>query len=52
MRATIVLLIALIVSSCSARSNCTAHPGADVDINKGETIQEKVTPKGEIRCTF
>jgi len=52
MRVTIVLLTLLILSSCSTNSTCTLKPGADINISKGETVREKITPKGEVACSF
>jgi hypothetical protein len=52
MKAIIALLILISLSSCASKTSCTANPGADIDLRKGETIQEKVTPKATISCNF
>ena len=51
-RAVIILTLAIVLANCSAKTSCIARPGADIDVSKGETIQEKVTPRAEVSCNF
>ena len=51
MKATILILTALLLSSCGHQSTCIIKPGVEPN-PQGKTIDEMITPKGEVRCDF